>query len=138
MPSAIRERDAMLAAMNPVLLPGAYRFCTTTDAMLAERAVPMALAVFREEEGVTLVLREADADRLGFEAGPAMARIVLTVHSSLEGVGLTAAVATALADAGIPCNVVAAYHHDHVFVPAARGAEAVRQLAALQATAAGR
>jgi hypothetical protein len=62
-----------------------------------------------------------------------MRRITLTVPSALDGVGLTAAVATALADAGIPCNVVAAFHHDHLFVPAAMAKRAVRVLLDLQA-----
>jgi hypothetical protein len=60
-----------------------------------------------------------------------MVKITLQVYSDLEGVGLTAAVATALAEAGIPCNVVAALHHDHLFVPETQGAAALRCLAAL-------
>ena len=51
--------------------------------------------------------------------------------SSLEAVGLTAAVAGALAAEGISANVVAAFHHDHVFVPAGRAAEAMACLARL-------
>ncbi len=51
------------------------------------------------------------------DAHDAMRQITLDVNSSLEGVGLTAAVSAALADRGIACNVVAAYHHDHIFVP---------------------
>ena len=43
---------------------------------------------------------------------------MLTVHSDLGAVGLTPAVAYALRDANIPCNVVAAAFHDHLFVPA--------------------
>jgi hypothetical protein len=53
------------------------------------------------------------------------------VASDLDAVGLTAVVATALAGQGIPANVVAGFHHDHVFVPVDRGAAAMRVLAAL-------
>jgi hypothetical protein len=64
-----------------------------------------------------------------------MRRIELTVRSALDGVGLTAAVASALAEAGIPCNVVAAFHHDHVFAPAAMAERALAVLHALQQSA---
>ena len=65
----------------------------------------------------------------GLPTDMAMARITLSVHSALDGVGLTAAVAAALAEAGIPCNMVAAFHHDHAFVPLA---DAPRALAILK------
>ncbi|MFT3878132.1 MAG: ACT domain-containing protein [Gemmatales bacterium] len=58
--------------------------------------------------------------------------ITLEVYSDLSGVGLTAAVSGVLAKAGISCNVVAGYHHDHLFVPAGRGQEAVKLLLELQ------
>ncbi|WP_036823971.1 ACT domain-containing protein, partial [Photobacterium sanctipauli] len=57
--------------------------------------------------------------------------ITLTVHSSLEAVGLTAAVATRLAEYSISANVVAAYYHDHVFVPVNRAEEALQALATM-------
>ncbi|WP_367718742.1 ACT domain-containing protein [Nitratireductor sp. GISD-1A_MAKvit] len=57
------------------------------------------------------------ADALGFDTEMPMRRITLNVFSALDGVGLTAGVATALAEKNIPCNVIAAFHHDHVFVP---------------------
>jgi uncharacterized protein len=57
--------------------------------------------------------------------------ITLTVNSSLDGVGLTAAVSQALAEQGIPCNVVAAAHHDHLFVPERRAEETVLILESL-------
>ena len=74
--------------------------------------------MIREEEGVTAIIA-------GDRAGMPFARITLTVHSALEGVGLTAAVSGALAKAGIACNVVAGYHHDHLFVPWERRDEAL-------------
>ena len=54
--------------------------------------------------------------------------ITLNVHSALEAVGLTAAVSRALTEAGISCNVVAAYYHDHLFVPAEQGERALKIL----------
>jgi hypothetical protein len=55
----------------------------------------------------------------------------LTVHSSLEAIGFLATISTALAHAGIPCNAVAAYHHDHLFIPVDRAQEALALLKAL-------
>jgi hypothetical protein len=67
----------------------------------------------------------SEAARLGLPPAPVFRRIALGVQSSLEAVGLTAAVAGALARQGISANMVAAFHHDHVFVPADRAEEAL-------------
>lgn len=128
MPDVIRDTQAMLANMTPALKDGEFVFCATTDADVITRAMPLALGSFKEEEAVTLILGRADAATLGFTAAMPMRRIVLEVFSSLEGVGLTAAVAGALAAAGIPCNMVAAFHHDHVFVPAEMAEQALAVL----------
>jgi hypothetical protein len=133
----VRERRAMLAGMTPVLRNGLYVFCSTDDPAIARAAAADSLATFREDEGFTLVLAEADAARHGFGRSMPMRRIVLEVFSALDGVGLTAAVATALADAGIPCNMIAAYHHDNVFVPAPMVERAVAILEEVQRVAAG-
>lgn len=45
-----------------------------------------------------------------------MSWITLSVHSSLEAIGLTAAFSNALSEHEISCNVVAAYYHDHIFI----------------------
>jgi hypothetical protein len=99
--------------MAPQLDPRAWYFEVVHGTPPAD-----AFAVIREEEGVTAIIA-------GDRAGMPFARITLTVHSALEGVGLTAAVSGALAKAGIACNVVAGYHHDHLFVPWERRDEAL-------------
>ena len=122
----------MIAGMAPVADPETWHFCTTEDVSRAEQARPHALAVFMEDEGVSLILPDAVARDLGFAVEMPMRRITLSVQSALDGVGLTAAVSTALAEAHIPCNMVAAYHHDHAFVPAelaARAMEILQQVA---------
>ena len=131
MSGPIRDTAAMIAGMAPVLDEQVYQFCTVTDRALLMQAMPMALARFDEDEGVSLILSVADAAGLGFETDLPMRRITLSVQSALDGVGLTAAVATALAGAGIACNMVAAYHHDHVFVPADTASRAMDILYAL-------
>jgi hypothetical protein len=107
----------MIAAMAPVLDTGTYAFVTTRDPERAAAATARALATFAEEEGLSLILPLAAAQDMAFSDPLPMARITLTVHSALDGTGLTAAVASALAAKGIPCNMVAAFHHDHVFIP---------------------
>lgn len=84
-----------------------------------------------EEEGTTLVLPQEQADAAGLGHDYVAGRITLRVHSALAAVGLTAAVARELADAGMSCNVVAGFHHDHLFVPYERLDEAVALLADL-------
>ena len=125
----VRDRTAMIQGMNPVLIPGRVHFCTTTDQGLAAALSGAALAMFREAEGISLILPEAAAKDHGFDLGQPMRCITLTVHSALDGVGLTAAVSAALAAAGCPCNRVAAYHHAHAFVPADRAEPALAILA---------
>ncbi|MGK7653430.1 ACT domain-containing protein [Roseovarius sp. B08] len=115
--ATVRDTRGMIKGMAPVRDAETWHFCTTDDRDLAERARPHALAVFGEDEGVSLILPDEVARDLDFPMEMPMSRITLSVHSALDGVGLTAAVAGALAEALIPCNVVAAYHHDHVFVP---------------------
>lgn len=132
----VRERQAMLAGMTPVLTEGTYIFCSTSDAAAAAILAPRSLALFREAEGLALVLTLADAAAHGFDVSLPMRRIVLEVFSALDGVGLTAGVATALADAGIPCNMIAAHHHDNVFVPEPQALQALALLQVVQREAA--
>lgn len=116
----------MLAQMGPRLDERAYCFMLV-DPSSAPQALGAAIGTFREDEGVTAIVPEPVARELG-EQSPAFARITLMVHSSLTGFGLTASVTGTLAEHGIACNVIAAWHHDHLFVPVAEGEHALRLL----------
>lgn len=133
MPSVVRDRRAMIAGMSPQLQDGSFVFCSTDDPARASACVGEARGMFIEPEGHSFILPAGTARDLGFDVSLPMRQITLRVHSALDGVGLTAAVAGALADAGIACNMVAAASHDHVFVPEAAATHALAILHALQA-----
>jgi len=120
----------MIGGMDPVMVAGDVAFASITEPSALARLLPLARAVFREVEGISLILPLSDHPDP--KSAQPMRQITLNVFSDLEGVGLTAAVATALAEAGIACNMVAAHHHDHVFVPSDRAAEALIILLELQ------
>lgn len=136
MSAAIADLATLLAQMRPRLHHLAYSYVTMTAAPDATTLTKLApLALFREVEGYSGVVETAVAERSGLPFAGPFALITLQVLSSLSAVGLTAAVATALANAGISANVIAAYHHDHVLVPTAEGERAIAVLEALSAAA---
>ncbi|MCU1564886.1 MAG: hypothetical protein JWN05_3265 [Arthrobacter sp.] len=100
------EKDlrTLLATMHPVRRDGEYVHVLWPHGK--ELAGGIAAAV-REAEGLTVVMPRAEADGLGLSYDFVGAWVTLQVHSSLEAVGLTAAVSAALTDAGISCNVLA-------------------------------
>jgi hypothetical protein len=110
--------------LRPVLHPDPYVFTRVADVPPGATL----FAVIREDEGITVVIDQGQADRLGLAYGYVAARITLTINSGLAAVGLTAEVSRVLADAGISCNVIAGLAHDHLFVDVARGPEALRLL----------
>ncbi|MEZ8028655.1 ACT domain-containing protein [Enterovibrio norvegicus] len=126
--AGIKALDQLLASMHPALIDGDWVFCTVSDA-LSEYIALNPRATFQEEEGMTLLVSKSAADQAGLNYEGVYKQITLTVHSSLDAVGLTAAVANKLADNGISANVIAAYYHDHIFVQAEKADPA---LAALQ------
>jgi uncharacterized protein len=118
------DLQKLLQNLSPVLQDDIYVFCKVD--MLPMDITP--LAVFREREGITLILPQLQAQARGYKYEGVFSWITLEVHSSLFSVGLTSAVSQALAKAGISANVIAAYHHDHIFVPYTRGKEAIALL----------
>ncbi len=132
MPGII-DLKQLLSEMKPNLAEGEFVYCSVPASTLADHLHLDPIGLFREKEGVTLILPLEAARMAGLPAVPAMRMITLEVHSSLEAVGLTAAFATALGNEGVSANVVAAYYHDHIFVPAADADRAMTALLALSA-----
>jgi hypothetical protein len=126
-----RDLSMLLQHMTPQLQPGTFVFCTFTSGDLPAGLTP--IATFREAEGLSAIVALDEAERAGvpwqFESG----LITLTIHSSLDAVGFLAAVSAVLVDAGIPCNAVAAFHHDHLFVPRDMAQRALELLMAVAA-----
>ena len=123
--------DVLLRGLEPRLHAAEYVFCTLDAARLATVA-DIAIATFREPEGVTAILPREDAEHLALAFSFPCRMITLTIHSSLEAVGLLARVTAQLAQHGISVNAVSAFYHDHLFVPAERADEAVALLQGLQ------
>ena len=113
-----RDLPRLLAGLVPTLSDQRYAFESTDGSLLDDDT----FALIRENEGITAIRERPTGE---------WARISLGVHSSLEAVGLTAALSRALADQGISANIVAALQHDHIFVPWERREEALAALRAL-------
>lgn len=133
-PQSTASLDALLASLAPALQPGVWVYAQLPLASDPHALAP--LASFREAEGWTVIVAEAIAEAAGLAPRFRAAWITLTVASELAGVGLTAAFARVLAEAGIACNVMAGVCHDHLFVPASQGATALACLQSLQRDAA--
>lgn len=110
----------------------------TTTLHLGPSRQPIAMLFFEPgEERYTAIVdtmqladaqgRVIDSNSPGVDASPVVWKMLtLNVHSSLEAVGFIAAISKALADAHIPCNCVAAYFHDHIFVQADMAEKAIK------------
>lgn len=117
------DLTVLLRSMRPELHVRPYGYALNTGAAMAG-----VFAQIVEAEGVTVIAETEVLAQMGLAIGPLWARISLTVHSDLAAVGLTVAIASALAAEGISANVVAGYYHDHVFVPWERRDDAMAAL----------
>jgi hypothetical protein len=109
------DLQKLILDLKPELNKGEYVYCLANSKEHAAALDP--LCYFLEPEGVTVILPKEKADAMNIPYEVMCAWITLTVHSSIEAVGLTAVVSKALTEANISCNVVAAFYHDHIFVP---------------------
>ncbi|TLM73321.1 N-acetyltransferase [Pseudarthrobacter sp. NamB4] len=125
-----KNLESLLAAMHPAQRDGEYVYVLWPE---GRPLLPGIEAAVREVEGLTVVLPRAVADQEGLAYGFVGAWITLQVRSALEAVGLTAAISKALTEAGISCNVLAGFHHDHLLVPVGDASRALEVLTGLSA-----
>ncbi len=129
--TGLRDLNTMLAQLEPRLDPEYYVFTSHAEAGYGDRSELTPVASLNEPEGLTLIVPRALAQAHGLDGARPFQRITLKVHSDLMAIGLTAAVAQALAAAEIPANMMAGTFHDQVFVPADEGERALQILQAL-------
>lgn len=129
----LHDLATLLRSMQPVRQPGTFVYAT----LQASQHLPhdVVVASIREPEGLSVIVEESATRAHSVTPLFRCAWITLTANSALESVGLTAAFATALAAAGISCNVVAGAQHDHIFVPLDCADRAMAVLTALSANA---
>ena len=125
------DLSVLLKNLNPVASSENYVFTTLPADRLTSTLISIAKGMFQEREGTTLILPVAAAETANLPFEGYYRCITCEVHSSLEAVGMTAAMSTALGKAGISANVVAAYYHDHIFVPAEKVDLAIEVLTSL-------
>lgn len=118
------DLETLLGDLRPTLAEEEHGFATIPIGQgWPQGLVPV--ATFAEAEGASVIALAAILKGVGIAHEAGWAKITLGAYSDLSSVGLTAAVASALAESGISANIVAAYHHDHLFVPWARRHEAM-------------
>lgn len=118
--------DTLIKTMSAALHDELFVFVT-----LKNRQIPIGLIPhmqFREAEGQTLIVTQAEAEahHLAYEFPCRM--ITLNVHSALDAVGFLARITTALAREKMGVNPVSGFYHDHLFVPEGRAQDAMEIL----------
>ena len=98
-----------------ILNKGEYVFCSIID--INKISINNIICSFKESEGYSIIISKEEAIKNNLPFYFVSAWITLEIDSTLDSVGITSAFSKKLTKAGISCNVIAAYHHDHVFVP---------------------
>ncbi len=126
------DLESLLRKMKPKHVPGEYVCCSIDESN--EKLVETPLLVFREDEGLTVVISREAAESLRLKFESTWGLVTLSIHSDLTAVGFLARVTQHLAQAGVSVNVVSAYYHDHLFVPFPEVERVVELLTSLSET----
>ncbi|PIU21550.1 MAG: hypothetical protein COT15_01740 [Candidatus Diapherotrites archaeon CG08_land_8_20_14_0_20_34_12] len=130
----IKDLNKLIKSMKPALAKDNFVFCTLSEKQLLKLKIKPKL-IFREKEGVTVIVDKKIADKNSLKYSSVWAMITLTIHSDLNAVGFLAAITNKLAKYGITVNVVSAYYHDHLFVPFKKAKKAMLLLKELSSKA---
>lgn len=91
-----KDLNILLKSMRPKLNDGEYVFCLVSD--LTTINPNEIILFFKEQEGNSIIIKKELADTLNLAYSFISSWITLTVHSSLEAVGWTAAFSKALSE----------------------------------------
>jgi len=128
------DLSKLLATLTVKHHDGVWRF----ETIPADQSSWVDLVNLRESRGITMLFQETEGLTVITRAKADTPQdnrwtwLELSVYSDLQAVGFLARVAAALTEAGVPCNAIAAFHHDHIFVPEARAADAIEAIEALR------
>lgn len=112
----ISDLKTLLKSIDPRLVDDEFVFCKISETRFSQLDITP-LLMFKEEEGVTLIVTKEIADLNSLAYTGIWSWIILSVHSNLTAIGFLAAITNKLANSGVSVNVVSAYFHDHLFVP---------------------
>lgn len=125
--SGIKDLTKLLKNMKPTLSGREFVFCTVLSSKFKKLKLDP-LLVFKEKEGITVIIERKTANKNKLKYSGVWALITLNVHSEISAVGFLARITKKLAENGISVNVVSAYYHDHLFVPFGKAKKAVQFL----------
>ncbi len=128
------DLSRLLSALTVKRHEGVWRF----ETIPAEQSSWVELVNLRDSRGIAMLFQEEEGLSIIIQANDdtpednRWAWLELSVYSDLQAVGFLAQVAAALTEVGVPCNAIAAYHHDHIFVPESRATDAIVAIEALR------
>ena len=115
----------ILESIDPYLVDESFIFMTTDQSLSSISNALNPIASFLENEGLSLVITQAIADKNAITYDSVFSCISLGVHSSLESYGLISTISKELTQNNISTNVFSGYYHDHIFVQSSKAHQAL-------------
>ena len=115
----------ILESIDPYLVDESFIFMTTDQSLSSISNTLNPIASFKENEGLSIVITQATADKNAITYDSVFSCISLGVHSSLESYGLISIISRELTQNNISTNVFSGYYHDHIFVQSEKADKAL-------------